>query len=305
MQSLLLLTTKPPKGSSLHALLQDDKLVVEARRAGGACICRDAPDDLIRELQKGLGEAVLSKERRPSIMKHEAIAPCPSRVYDARVPAPNLKSVHPCFLVLRGLLADGILVECLKAQHRVTYGIPRGQYARDGRDLAVPFRASETPSLRADFVQPECQLVYTHLAHYQDGLPSQDVLRAVQELLNLGPTAQDVEFARWRDNIEAVSGCRIDCPRQFDIGNPTQLKDEIEPHFARNCAVIDFWLRVVVLPSQTQQFSEQRSKSAWDLVDTKSRTIGFAGTVCIGISTYPAANGGLCAIGYVASNYIF
>lgn len=94
----------------------------------------------------------------------------------------------------------------------------------------------------------------------------------------MGPSAQKDEFARWRASISDLSDCKINSSRMCDISNPTQLADEIEPQFARNQAVINFWLRVVVLRRQTQQFKEQRSKSSWDLLDESSRTIGFAGT---------------------------
>ncbi|EJK67911.1 hypothetical protein THAOC_10982 [Thalassiosira oceanica] len=69
-------------------------------------------------------------------------------------------------LMLRGLLAGGVLCHCLLKRHRVSFGV-----ARPGKKkLAVPFRAADTPDLRSEFAHPDCALVFTMLSYYHDGL---------------------------------------------------------------------------------------------------------------------------------------
>ena len=65
-------------------------------------------------------------------------------------------------LVLRGLLACDVLWHCLSLRHRVDYGVPRGVRPRR---TAVPFRAADVPSPRAEFAQPDKTLVLTTLSH--------------------------------------------------------------------------------------------------------------------------------------------
>lgn len=79
-------------------------------------------------------------------------------------------------LALRGLLGHGILEHCLQKRHRVDYGIPRRP--TDKKRLAVPFTAADTPSLRSEFAQPDCSLVFTVLAYYHDGLSRKELLEA-------------------------------------------------------------------------------------------------------------------------------
>jgi hypothetical protein len=55
-------------------------------------------------------------------------------------------------LVLRGLLAGGILWDCLTMRHRVEYGVPPDRK----KCMAVPYRAADTPSLR------RCRLCLQH-----------------------------------------------------------------------------------------------------------------------------------------------
>ena len=74
-------------------------------------------------------------------------------------------------LAFRGLLAHGILVHCLQKRFRVDYGLKAGAVKR----MAVPYRASDTPSERSEFSQPDCAIVMTYLSYYYDGLTAQQV----------------------------------------------------------------------------------------------------------------------------------
>jgi hypothetical protein len=74
-------------------------------------------------------------------------------------------------LALRGLLARGILVHCLKKRFRVDYGLKTDAVKR----MAVPYHASDTPSERSEFAQPDCAIMMTYLSYYYDGLTHEQV----------------------------------------------------------------------------------------------------------------------------------
>ncbi len=100
-------------------------------------------------------------------------------------------------LALRGLLAYGVLEHCLCRRHRVDFGINRASMTKDvnqkkiqnhqkTRRIAVPFRASDTPAVRAEYIHPDTMIVFTHLAYYDDGISKPEMLEAIQILLKLG-----------------------------------------------------------------------------------------------------------------------
>ncbi|KAJ8597523.1 hypothetical protein M405DRAFT_836440 [Rhizopogon salebrosus TDB-379] len=79
-------------------------------------------------------------------------------------------SLWPGLLVLRGLLARGILVYVLKERRfHVEYG-----HSPKRMMLAVPFRAKDMPSLRAEFGRPDVAITLTCLSYYYTGLTQQD-----------------------------------------------------------------------------------------------------------------------------------
>ncbi len=85
---------------------------------------------------------------------------------------PHIQSEHKAdLLAFRALLARGILVHCLKMRFRVGYGLKH-----DGVKLmAVPYRASDTPSEKSEFSQPDCAIVLTYLSYYYDGVSMSQV----------------------------------------------------------------------------------------------------------------------------------
>ena len=98
-------------------------------------------------------------------------------------------------LALRGLLATGLLEHCLLLRHHVNYGTD----ARRGktRRVAVPYRASDTPSDRAEYAHPDIMIILTQLSYYYSGLSRADIKEAVSKLLTLGPMAQRDFYNQW------------------------------------------------------------------------------------------------------------
>ncbi len=54
-------------------------------------------------------------------------------------------------LVLRGMLAGGLLAHCLSRRPSVDFGVPKGR----SKSLAVPYVAADTPHPRSEFAQPD------------------------------------------------------------------------------------------------------------------------------------------------------
>ena len=76
-------------------------------------------------------------------------------------------------LALRGLLAFGLMEHCLCQRHRVDYGVDERRGFRSR--CAVPYRASDTPSDRAEYAQPDTLIMLTHLSYYCRGLSRAEV----------------------------------------------------------------------------------------------------------------------------------
>ena len=101
-------------------------------------------------------------------------------------------------LMFRGLLANDILVHCLKKRHRVDYGLnPAGR-----KPLAVPFRGADTPALRAEFSHPDCAMILTMLTYYYTGLSEKQVKKAFEVLLRKGQNAKFSIYNEWLERSE-------------------------------------------------------------------------------------------------------
>ncbi|KAF8260775.1 hypothetical protein EI94DRAFT_1747586 [Lactarius quietus] len=179
-------------------------------------------------------------------------------------------------LLLRGLLVEGegILGYVLKERRwRVDYGLDPSRTL-----LAVPYRAKDVPSLRAEFGHPDVAIALTCLSYYYGGLTKEQVLQCFDLLAKLDNPI--MEYDLWVE-----SGKKMDIPdslRQINGVNTdddTQVDEHLVPLFSRNTRVIDFYLSQVVFPRAAKEFPNKLSTSAWDLVEDKSNvTTGFSGT---------------------------
>ncbi|KAF5364789.1 hypothetical protein D9758_009371 [Tetrapyrgos nigripes] len=146
-------------------------------------------------------------------------------------------------LLLRGLIAHGILLYSLKArQYRVDYGLDLSRSL-----LAVPYRAKDVPSIRAEFGHPDVALALTCLTYYYQGLDSAQLKICFDLLFKLDNPP--LEYESWVDDDEAI---------------PIHSSDAE-------------WL---VFPKAAKEFPFKLSTSSWDLAEAKPRhlTTGFSGT---------------------------
>ncbi|KAG1805262.1 hypothetical protein EV424DRAFT_1579634 [Suillus variegatus] len=180
-------------------------------------------------------------------------------------------TVWPGLLVLRGLLACGILVYALKERRwRVDYGL-----APKRTMLAVPFRAKDMPSLRAEFGHPDVAVTLTCLSYYYGGLTLQQFMLCFELLLKQdNPT---LEYESWVAGLPSIPKSL----RQLSGINmeSTEQLPELQRLFKFNKAAIDFYLSRVVFPKEAKAFPSKLTCSGWDLAQEKRHlTTGFSGT---------------------------
>lgn len=90
------------------------------------------------------------------------------------------------------------------ARHRVDYGIDKRRGIK--RRVAVPYRASDTPSERAEYKHPEMLIARTTLSYFHDGISRSEIKEAATVLLSLGPIAQRAEYNLWLESaIETIT----------------------------------------------------------------------------------------------------
>ncbi|KAG8964182.1 hypothetical protein FRC03_002126 [Tulasnella sp. 419] len=179
--------------------------------------------------------------------------------------------VWNALLILRGLLARGLLVFVLKERRwRVDYGLdpPRSM-------LAVPYRAKDVPSLRAEFSHPDVAILLTCLSYYRQGLTH----KQLEECFGLLFKDNDPMhiYTGWVLLSQAVP----DRLKHLDGINTHDTDQLMELHriFRHNQAVIDFFLSHVVFPRHAKEFPQKISASGWDLAEEKHHvTTGFSGT---------------------------
>ncbi|KAH9169118.1 hypothetical protein EDB89DRAFT_2073314 [Lactarius sanguifluus] len=176
--------------------------------------------------------------------------------------------------LLRGLLVDGdgILGYVLKERRwRVDYGLDPSRTL-----LAVPYRAKDVPSLRAEFGHPDVAIALTCLSYYYGGLTKQQVLQCFDLLTKLDNP--DVEYDQWVEFGEGIPAS-LQQVNGVNTKDDSQVNEYLVPLFSRNTRVIDFYLSQVVFPRAAKEFPSKLSTSAWDLVEDKSNvTTGFSGT---------------------------
>ncbi|KAH9056899.1 hypothetical protein EDB87DRAFT_1833454 [Lactarius vividus] len=177
-------------------------------------------------------------------------------------------------LLLRGLLVDGegILSYVLKERRwRVDYGLDPSRTL-----LAVPYRAKDVPSLRAEFSHPDVAIALTCLSYYYGGLTKEQVLQCFDLLIKLDNA--EMEYDEWVEFGEGIP-TSLRHVNGVNTKDDTQVDEHLVPLFSRNTRVIDFYLSQVVFPRAAKEFPYKLSTSAWDLVEDKTNvTTGFSGT---------------------------
>ncbi|KAF8550407.1 hypothetical protein OG21DRAFT_1446652 [Imleria badia] len=184
------------------------------------------------------------------------------------------KTSWGALLLLRGLLAGNILLFALTERRwRVDYGLEPTRTM-----LAVPYRAKDVPSARAEFGHPDLTIVLTCVSYYYGGL-SEDQLRMSFEIL-LEQDNPSSDYAIWLE--DCASGTMPDRFRNLsniNIRSSEQWEQYLVPLFSRNQGAIDFYLSRVVFPKYAKEYPWKISGSSWDIAERKNHLLtGFSGT---------------------------
>lgn len=234
-------------------------------------------EERARELRILLADAILANPpyELDWVQNHPALSQIRSYIVDPEVH----DNVTSCLstdhqhdvLVLRGLLAGGLLAACLQKRHRVDFGINRDGEKR----IAIPFRAADVPAARSEFAHPDCAIVLSCLAYYSDGLDAAQLADTFRELLRLGKESKKRQYAAWFELSKSRMGenaDRLDLVDKLDLENMSQFEQLV-------VETINFYLRHLVFPEEMQYFPERMTATSWNLAENDGRqVVGFSGT---------------------------
>ncbi|KAJ5735009.1 uncharacterized protein N7483_000134 [Penicillium malachiteum] len=178
-------------------------------------------------------------------------------------------------LLVRGLLAEGVLAFCLQQKRwRVNFGPASNR--NPSTKLCVPYRAKDSPSLRSEFSHPDVVILLTCLHYYYAGLDDEDLFLAFQALSKTDQA--DIEYQAW------VSDAPMLPPAYHQLVG-VNLEDRhhciknIFPFLRLSKAAVDFFLNQIVFPKELKAFPDKLSASGWDVGEIKTHpTVGFSGT---------------------------
>lgn len=217
---------------------------------------------------RAMRRAVLAyiSEPRPSEATVEAIE---------REPSTRNGCFWEMLLLMRGLLAGGVLAFCLRTKRwRVQYGLDLDR--SPATKLAVPYRAKDCPSARSEFSHPDVVIVLTCLSYYYGGLHDDDLWIAFRLLVRADQP--DVEYSSWTADAPHLP----DAYRHLagiNLEDRVRCATEVFPPLRFSKGAIDFFLSRYVFPRHLREFPRKISASGWDLGRVKAQPItGFSGT---------------------------
>ncbi|KAL1693689.1 hypothetical protein GGG16DRAFT_88362 [Schizophyllum commune] len=174
-------------------------------------------------------------------------------------------------LLLRGLFAHGILKLAFKEKRwRVDYGLDLSRSR-----LAVPYRAKDSPALRAEFGHPDVVLMLTSLSYYYGGLSDDELDTSFDRLLKTDNPA--LRYNDWIRGLDLPPS--LQTLKGINLKDATQRCSVVYPCLRRVKSVVDFYLSECVFPKEARQFEHKLTTNPWDLARQKGRpTSGFSGT---------------------------
>lgn len=185
------------------------------------------------------------------------------------------ESTKDALLLLRGLLAGGVLAFCFAQKRwRVNYG--SDHIRQPASRLSVPYRAKDNPAPRSEFSHPEVVIVLTCLNYYYGGLDDDEVLLAFDHLVK--SDQKDIDYRIWVNDAPNL-------PQAYRQLGGINLQDQFHcvahvfPHFKFSKGTIDYFLSHIVFPKEIKEFPSKLSASGWDIGELKPNpTSGFSGT---------------------------
>ncbi|KAI0404731.1 hypothetical protein F4802DRAFT_218327 [Xylaria palmicola] len=185
------------------------------------------------------------------------------------------ESTKPLLLLLRGILAGGVLTFALSRKRwRVDFGLATDR--TPPTKLAVPYRAKDNPTPRSEFSHPDIVIALTSLTYYYSGLENEDLFIALGHLMDSDQAS--LEYDAWIQDSRNM-------PVSFRQLEGINLKDRLQcinnvfPYLRYGKTVVDYFLGHVVFPKEMKEFPFKLSASGWDIGKSKAHyTTGFSGT---------------------------
>ncbi|KAJ5556707.1 hypothetical protein N7494_000622 [Penicillium frequentans] len=207
------------------------------------------------------------------IQKSQLMKPMPWNVMTQEVSGGD--STSSSLLLLRGLLAGGVLAFCLgRKRWRVNYGphVNRDPPTR----LCVPYRAKDSPSLRSEFSHPDVVILLTCLNYYYSGLTNDDLFLSFDHLAKSDQA--DAEYQAWVDGAPKLQPAYHQLVG-VNLDDRPHCVSQVFPALRFSKAAIDYFLSHVVFPREMREFPHKLSASGWDIGEIKTNpTVGFSGT---------------------------
>jgi hypothetical protein len=189
---------------------------------------------------------------------------------------PNDFSILKPVLLFRGLIGHGVLLTVLKEKRwRVDYGLDVSRSM-----LAVPYRAKDNPSPRAEFAHTDVAISLTCLTYYYEGLTDAQLEACFDQLFKMDNP--DQEYEEWVKDCRDTLSPTLHYLRGLNLDDPVQRDKHVFPQLRHCKAVVDFFLFTVVFPKHIKEFPHKLSTSGWDLAQDRSPfgqlVTGFSGT---------------------------
>ncbi|KAK4574981.1 hypothetical protein LTR86_000831 [Recurvomyces mirabilis] len=181
------------------------------------------------------------------------------------------KTTSPLLLLLRGLIAGGVLEFVLgQKRWRVNYGLTTRTR------VAVPYRAKDSPSPRSEFSHPDVVILLTSLSYYYGGLSDEHMFITLGHLMM--SDQRDIEYQAWVRDSHSLPDAFLQL-QGINIKDRQQCTVEIFPAFRHAKSVVDYYLSHLVFPKEMKEFPDKLSASGWDLGKRKGLPVtGFSGT---------------------------
>ncbi|KAI1428155.1 hypothetical protein F5Y12DRAFT_790732 [Xylaria sp. FL1777] len=184
------------------------------------------------------------------------------------------ESTKSLLLLIRGILAGGLLTFVLSKRWRVNFGLATAR--TPPTRLAVPYRAKDNPTPRSEFSHPDVVIALTCLSYYYGGLENEDLFVALGHLADSDQA--DIEYDIWIKDAPNMPASF----RQLDginLKDRPQCINDVFPYLKYGKSVIDYFLGCIVFPHQVKEFPHKLSASGWDIGKTRPHYItGFSGT---------------------------
>jgi hypothetical protein len=258
-------------GSFPRIRLLDENAVLELFQAIASHICQNGIDSLpIARQPEATRQAVLSYILQADVSKQEVAI-----VEDDSATGFWTASTEDPLLLLRGLLAGGVLEFCLRQKRwRVNYGPAHDR--KPPTRLSVPYRAKDNPAPRSEFSHPDAVMLLTCLSYYYSGLADDDLMSAFQHLVKSDQA--DTEYDKWVADTPMLPDAYWQL-RGINLQDRQYCREHIFPGVRFSKAVIDYFLANLVFPKEMKEFSDKLSASGWDIGEIKHHpTAGFSGT---------------------------